>query len=498
MARLELVDRQEAPPVPLLVGKDPLEQRGAGGSVGAGAMRGAARLVDLADPAVDSSVRDAPLLRLLFGDGEEVFEHRMRAALHEAGEQRNVDWEAIAQDALSDGDPAQPCGDTVRGLAFPERAVEEGGVKMPGRAARGPFGTRSDPMCRRTTIQGGYADLDGEELSANVRVGLEVEYENGRHGWVLGPYRFYVRNCMLASGSRINHLVACRFARRRDMVNPPKLPWNRKEVYYTATVLPMIVCQDEFAHLSKFLRLCGVVGVPESSMRQPLDFVTEYSLKQADGFEGRMVKEGDVPDVLVLLEGNRSTLLCIEAKMYSRPNSTQLRKQIAEQRLLIDGSLKTAASADMVHHALLIPNAMVHSLGLVDQTHFEGATIVTWEDVLREYESIGSPHFCGILKKALGKHWCASKQKVAGKNAEAHFLGTHIHGQMVQSVFPYRFIGRTGGLKGTAFANDVATDHWRHQLYGVASSDRAGWKNWFTAQEFMDAIQSHQASSQAA
>ncbi len=37
-----------------------------------------------------------------------------------------------------------------------------------------------------------------------------------------------------------------------------RLPLNRKERYYTGTVLPMIVCCDEFAHFGRFLRLCGV------------------------------------------------------------------------------------------------------------------------------------------------------------------------------------------------------------------------------------------------
>ena len=39
------------------------------------------------------------------------------------------------------------------------------------------------------------------------------------------------------------------------------LPFNRKERYFTGTVLPFIVASDGFAHFDRFLRMCGVEGV---------------------------------------------------------------------------------------------------------------------------------------------------------------------------------------------------------------------------------------------
>lgn len=33
------------------------------------------------------------------------------------------------------------------------------------------------------------------------------------------------------------------------------LPLNRKERFYTATVLPMLVCTDDFGHLDRLLEL---------------------------------------------------------------------------------------------------------------------------------------------------------------------------------------------------------------------------------------------------
>jgi hypothetical protein len=37
-----------------------------------------------------------------------------------------------------------------------------------------------------------------------------------------------------------------------------RLPINRKEVYYTATVLPCIVCADGFAHIHRLWQLLGI------------------------------------------------------------------------------------------------------------------------------------------------------------------------------------------------------------------------------------------------
>ncbi len=63
------------------------------------------------------------------------------------------------------------------------------------------------------------------------------------------------------------------------------LPLNRKEQYYTATVLPMIIASDGFAYLHRFLDLCGLpVGRFDDHGRagnQKLQFFTEYNLAES-------------------------------------------------------------------------------------------------------------------------------------------------------------------------------------------------------------------------
>lgn len=56
------------------------------------------------------------------------------------------------------------------------------------------------------------------------------------------------------------------------------LPLNRKERFYTGTVLPAILAADGFAYLDRFLALCGITDVETSSRRDgsaPCQLITE-------------------------------------------------------------------------------------------------------------------------------------------------------------------------------------------------------------------------------
>lgn len=62
------------------------------------------------------------------------------------------------------------------------------------------------------------------------------------------------------------------------------LPLNRKEQYYTATVLPLIIASDVFAHINRFFELCGLKGVGPFGNReeQPgFQFFTEYNFAES-------------------------------------------------------------------------------------------------------------------------------------------------------------------------------------------------------------------------
>lgn len=70
-----------------------------------------------------------------------------------------------------------------------------------------------------------------------------------------------------------------------DSTSPNWLPLNRKERYYTGTVLPMLIASDRFAHLHHFLTLCELDVKPfgrEAVSGAPgIQFFTEYNLVES-------------------------------------------------------------------------------------------------------------------------------------------------------------------------------------------------------------------------
>ena len=70
-----------------------------------------------------------------------------------------------------------------------------------------------------------------------------------------------------------------------------RLPINRKERYYTGTVLPMIVASDGFKHFGRFLALCGMpeVALEADPNSANIQFLTEYGFEESlkDGAEKR-------------------------------------------------------------------------------------------------------------------------------------------------------------------------------------------------------------------
>ena len=87
-----------------------------------------------------------------------------------------------------------------------------------------------------------------------------------------------------------------------------RLPINRKERYYTGTVLPMIVAGEGFKHFGRFLTLCGVpkVALEADPASSNVQFLTEYGFKEslADGAEKRFRDPGGryIPDLVVYVE----------------------------------------------------------------------------------------------------------------------------------------------------------------------------------------------------
>jgi len=128
------------------------------------------------------------------------------------------------------------------------------------------------------------------------------------------------------------------------------LPLNRKERYYTGTVLPMIVAGDGFAHLHRLLALCGLplpelCGHPLEGPHQ-IEFFTEYNfvesrytLTDKERFPDAP-HDADTPDLVIV---GPDWLLCIEAKVFHNPPTAALNEQIGRQKVLVDYWTRTLA-----------------------------------------------------------------------------------------------------------------------------------------------------------
>jgi hypothetical protein len=114
------------------------------------------------------------------------------------------------------------------------------------------------------------------------------------------------------------------------------LPLNRKERFYTGTVLPMLVASDGFMHLNRFVDLCGApILAPDERFRdgmQRFEFFTEYSFVESVFTEANRARFGERPtdnDTPDLVFVGDDWLLAVEAKMYHNPSVLSLKRTAA-------------------------------------------------------------------------------------------------------------------------------------------------------------------------
>jgi len=272
-----------------------------------------------------------------------------------------------------------------------------------------------------------------------------------------------------------------------------RLPFNRKERYFTGTVLPMIVACEGFAHLGRFLGMCGLGHVHETpgGWGQDLQFFTEYSFKNAvftkedkDRFRGMPSKEY-VPDVVLT---GPDWILAVEAKMYHYPNQAKINNQVASQGRLIRywaGAFDIPESR--IGHVALLPNVLSTATGVLD------IPTITWEQVADEFRDVAPPYWTAVLDFANGSRLVNTASNTSGKNADAKITGAEIVSEYPRGTLvhpakgPYLSMGRQGGLNGPALANDLATGKWATQAYEIRVSTEPR-KNWFPIESFVQLV----------
>jgi hypothetical protein len=274
-----------------------------------------------------------------------------------------------------------------------------------------------------------------------------------------------------------------------------RLPLNRKERFFTGTVLPVILCSENFSRLPTFLSL--VEGFPQLELKPHpesanFQFFTEYSL--AESIFGSIVAkwkwQGDLgqkptPDVLILVEGDQPVLLTVEAKMYHRPTPAAMKLQLDQQRNLLS---YIAANLELpetsVFHVALLPAGLSAELGDV------GVPKVTWEQVLAALapSEQDDDYFLRVLRLSLEAYpELVSRRSEYGKNAEDKLKGGEIYARFHAGDRKYLSMGRQLGFKGGQLEEDVNTHAWVQQRYEVSSKPPPN-TNWFLIERFVELV----------
>ncbi len=272
-----------------------------------------------------------------------------------------------------------------------------------------------------------------------------------------------------------------------DSTSPHWLPLNRKERYYTGTVLPMLIGSDRFSQLHRFLALCGLVVEPfgrdDDGGGPGIQFFTEYNLFESiftkedrARFEADPPTERDTPDLVLV---GSDWLLVVEAKMFHKPNPATMTEQLRRQRTIVKylADALPHIPADRVAHVLLVP-------GGLDTTGVPGK-ILRWEDVRDAYRFVGPLYWHDVLADALARYTdLVSKGPLFHQNMQAMMTGQEIVTAHAEGNDDYQYMGRKRGLDGAELAEDIKSGNWRTQRYEVSDIHPSS-GNWFTVAEFI-------------
>ena len=196
---------------------------------------------------------------------------------------------------------------------------------------------------------------------------------------------------------------------------------NRTEKFWTATVLPALLAQQNFVGISVLLDLIGnekhTVPFDEhpSGKKQmiPLNELCpakwnydnlqlSTELWYARDFSKN--KEFAVPDVVLRL--CEKYLIVIEAKFFQRLKETAIKDQLGAQRKTIEDILKTQKDIKYVHHCFL------HG-GADKVSNVNADSIITWKEIFEAFrdqntlsntDSSNDDYFLQILQNALERY----------------------------------------------------------------------------------------------
>jgi len=272
-----------------------------------------------------------------------------------------------------------------------------------------------------------------------------------------------------------------------------ELPLNRKERFFTGTVLPMIVCKDNFKNIHILLSLVGIFETTILNFNPSESnvlFFTEYSLvesligKDKHRFKG-LPKTKDTPDIIIYIKSAKKKLVALEAKMYDVPTADKLNDQMEAQQKILK-SIEISLDTDKPHHYLLLPEK------LAKQSNGLEYPVITWEALQAAYEPVcKDDYFFELLRISLNKYdELVSPGITYGINCEEKISGQQILKRFQSGTMDKISMGRDGGIDGLALKQDITTGKWQTFPYETSSQNLKGInRNWFLIEEFVKRIE---------
>ncbi len=266
-----------------------------------------------------------------------------------------------------------------------------------------------------------------------------------------------------------------------------ELPINRKERFYTGTVLPSLLFHGGLSNLYSFLH--EIHGFPsevnEQNTKDEFLFYTEYNLKESAGKKSVgteiFTATRDTPDVIIQILKPLTVFIIIEAKMFAKPTPNGFSQQMQAQQVAVVDPLKQRYQGCHVFHIALVPR----QLGFKDTSDYQ---VVNWEFFIDNKEiNLQGNYFVSYLKFALENYSkLVSEQSGTASTVQGQLHGTAIYldGKTDETLW----VGRQGGRR--AIEEDVRKGVWSNKIYGTNTEKpkdgREG--NWLSSAEFAEIV----------
>ena len=265
-----------------------------------------------------------------------------------------------------------------------------------------------------------------------------------------------------------------------------ELPINRKERFFTGTILPALLFHGGLSNFYSFLRL--IDGFPEdineTDTGDSFLFFSEYNLKESAGERstGQKIptKSNDTPDIIIEILKPLRVFIIIEAKMFSSVTQEELAQQIIRQKKYVANPIikKFGLMQDDIFHIALLPR----ELNICSSYDFK---VLNWELFFDEKNFECSDNiFYNYLHYAIDNYdkLVQISPWILPPHVERFLTGQEIYNRGKENFDIW--IGRKGGE--ATFVKDINTANWKKRKYCVSSEKPLkGLKGqWISGKEF--------------